>query len=545
MNDSRFQECGKEGRGMRYPGFSVVLIQMFPIARLKEFNESKAISSGAVSVINKSIDHLIFVMDSKDRENIRRYRVEGFDFTLTLNDPFPVVMKGHVYMEMLLLFGYTVSLTYRFVFDGNLCSVSEPVSTDHIIALLSAHLSAEHWSRNEGEEETNINLELSDFRISGLKIDSSGKILPEGKEDSMLLKGCSRVFDDLSVRYKRFIQDSCTSFRAETTKEERYLYEKDSRNNTPNSYKDFHYAMVDIWENVSHPDGNGDDLFANDRKDRLTEPEIVQHIRQHHQEELIGLMTLYPEEWPYRDRESYDEICGENMAIDTDDLVLVNANVCVVIGTYGRRGMDSPVNWAEHLEERAIYHVSWPEYLFILEMVLAKKYIIDCANDQLIEATLEKGNLSSSELIARNAELSMRLSRMILQMNVVKYSKFMSHKVMFDRTTRRLGLEKDQEKLIQLMQMVDSGLHNLSDYKSVRSDFVLNFILAIISVVSTFEILFQDVSLPFMEYIGFTSSKAAAIIVWFVAALAFFGILMVVVNTARSVMSRLRKYLGK
>ena len=298
-------------------------------------------------------------------------------------------------------------------------------------------------------------------------------------------------------------------------------------------------------EKVFFKSGMGGDLFADDRDDRMSEAEIVDHIRECHKEELIGMMTLYPEEWPYRDREAYDEVCGGNIAIDTDDLVLVNSNVCVVIGTYGRRGAGSPVDWEQHLEERADYHVSWPEYLCILEMVLAKKYIIDYASDQLVDATLNTGHMSSSELIARNAELSMRLSRMVLQLNVVKYSKFMSHKVMFDRTTRRLDIENDQKRLIKLMEMVDNSLHNISDYKSVRSDFVLNFILAIISVVSTFEILFQDVNLPFVEYIGLTSSKTAAILVWFVAALACFGLLLLLFNTTRNIYERARKFFEK
>ena len=546
MTSMKDHDCAREGNGLRYPGFSIVLMQMFSLGRFKEFDEEKAGATGLVSyAVKKSIDHLIFVMDSKDRENIRRYRLEGFDFSLVLDEPYRVEMKGHVFVEMLILFGYTVSLTYRFVFDGNLCNLSAPASTDHIIALLSAHLSAEHWSRNEGEEETNINLEIKDFRITGLKIGSSGNALREGEESNLLLKGCSRVFDDLTVRYKRFIQKCCTSYRASVSKEDRYADERSSRCQEQNSYKDFHYAMVDIWENVSHPDGGGGDLFADDRDDRMSEAEIVDHIRECHKEELIGMMTLYPEEWPYRDREAYDEVCGGNIAIDTDDLVLVNSNVCVVIGTYGRRGAGSPVDWEQHLEERADYHVSWPEYLCILEMVLAKKYIIDYASDQLVDATLNTGHMSSSELIARNAELSMRLSRMVLQLNVVKYSKFMSHKVMFDRTTRRLDIENDQKRLIKLMEMVDNSLHNISDYKSVRSDFVLNFILAIISVVSTFEILFQDVNLPFVEYIGLTSSKTAAILVWFVAALACFGLLLLLFNTTRNIYERARKFFEK
>lgn len=534
--------CMKAGYGLLYPGFSIVLIQMFSLGRVKEFSEEKALSFSMVSkVVKKSIDHLIFVMDDKDRDNIRRYRIEGFDFSLILEEPYREEMKGHVYVEMLVLFGYIVSLTYRFVFDGNICSLSVPASTDHIIALLSAHLSAEHWSRNEGEEETNINLEIKDFRITGLGIDADGNVRSPEETGPLDLVGCSRVFDELSVRYKKFIKKHCTSYVDGISREERRLDRKKSATASDNSYMDFHYAMVDIWENVSHPDGNGGDLFGIGRSEPLDEAQIIRHIKECHKEELIGLMTLYPEEWPYRDIEAYDEVCGGNIAIDTDDLVLVNQNVCVVIGTYGRRGADSPVDWAEHLEERADYHVSWPEYLFILEMVLAKKYVIACANDRLVDATLNAGNLSSSELIASNAELGMRLSRMILQLNVVKYSKFMSHKVMFDRTTRRLDIEEDQKKLIKLMDMVDSSLHNISDYKSVKSDFVLNFILAIISVVSTFEILFQDVSLPFVEYIGLTSNRTAAVMVWFVAALAFFAILLVLVNAIRHLMEKTKK----
>ena len=532
--------CMQNGSGLRYPGFSVVFIQMFSLDRFKEFDLDKALSSGIVTRMAKSIDHLIFVMNRKDRENIRRFKLDGFGFSLSLDDPYHIDMKGNVHVEMLVLFGYMVSITYRFVFDGNLCSLSEPACTDHIIALLSSHLSAEYWSRNEGEEETNINLEINDFRISGLRISENGQVLEKGKEDSLQLKGCSRVFDELSVRYKRFIRSRCSSYRQMTTREEKYLNEKSACDDA-GSYEDLHYALVDIWENVMHHSDDGDDIFSSIRKERLSESEIINHIRDCHQEELIGLMTLYPEEWTYRDRKSYDEICGENIAIDIDDLVLVNANVCVVIGTYGRRGTDSPVNWAEHLEERAEYHVSWPEYMAILEMVLAKKYILNRVEDELVEASMNTANVSSSELIARNAELSMRFSRMIVQLNVVKYSKFMSHKVMFDRTTRRLDLENDQKKLIKLMEMTDSSLHNISDYKSVKADMVLNVILAIISVVSTFEILFQNVSLPFLEYFGMHSSDTAALLVWFVAALALFGLLLLFVNILKRIVEKFKK----
>lgn len=88
--------------------------------------------------------------------------------------------------------------------------------------------------------------------------------------------------------------------------------------------------------------------------DRMKEDDIIQHIEKFHRSELVGLMTLYPEEWPYRMEKSFGDICGKNIAIDTDDLVLVNENVCVVIGTYGKRGNCAATNWKEHLGRRSV-----------------------------------------------------------------------------------------------------------------------------------------------------------------------------------------------
>ena len=261
-------------------------------------------------------------------------------------------------------------------------------------------------------------------------------------------------------------------------------------------------------------------------------------------------MTLYPGEWPYRDPEAFDEVCGENIAIDTDDLVLANNNLCMVLGTYGRRGsVDgtksecNTVNWAEHLQERARYHVSWPEYLMILQMVLAKKYVIGKANEELIDATLSAGSKSAYELIGKNADLSLRLSQIVLLLDVVKYSKFTSHKVMFDRTTRRLNLDGDMEKLNEMMEMVDNSLHNLSDYKAMGSDFVLNFILALISVASTFELFFQNSEMPFLAYFGFETSRFAAMLVAVVFGVTLFAFLLVITKTVREFVEKVKRYM--
>lgn len=580
--------CSRDGHGLEIPGFSAVFIQTFSIKQELQFllpdcyvrhlpgdedyvfhkdkfvYEEKA-DALAIPIVpmGRSIEKQIFVLrnegKSPDEKNVRRFSLRGFDFEMPIepeeDEIEPRLLKCHVNVEMSLFFGNTVSITYRFLFNGHSGTLSAPVGIDHIIALLSTWLGAEYWSRDvnesceDGASRTNINLE-GDFKVENLFFSELGDPLEEGV--CLPMGSGERGFGKIAVRYKRFIYRCCTRLSKSLSGEEKAKFRKFLKTTLVSIVNDSRFAMVDLWEDIRHPLPDGTDLFSNDRPDRMTEAQIVSHIRDFHKPELIGLMTLYPGEWPYRDAEAYDDVCGENIAIDTDDLVLVNSNMSIVLGTYGRRGDGQEtagtvekkgVNWAEHLKERARYHVSWPEYLLILQMVLAKKYVIGRANDVLIDATLSASSTSSLDLIGQNAKLSMRLSRMVLQLDVVKYSKFASHKVMFDRTTRRLNLDNDLDRLNEMMSMVDSSLHNLSDFKSMKSDFVLNFILTIISVASTFELFFQQSEMPFLTYFGIQSSHLAAVVVMVVACVTIFGILLVVSKTIRSIVSRIKEVL--
>ena len=580
--------CSRDGHGLEIPGFSAVFIQTFSIKQELQFllpdcyvrhlpgdedyvfhkdkfvYEEKA-DALAIPIVpmGRSIEKQIFVLrnegKSPDEKNVRRFSLRGFDFEMPIepeeDEIEPRLLKCHVNVEMSLFFGNTVSITYRFLFNGHSGTLSAPVGIDHIIALLSTWLGAEYWSRDvnesceDGASRTNINLE-GDFKVENLFFSELGDPLEEGV--CLPMGSGERGFGKIAVRYKRFIYRCCTRLSKSLSGEEKAKFRKAMKTTPVSIVNDSRFAMVDLWEDIRHPLPDGTDLFSNDRPDRMTEAQIVSHIRDFHKPELIGLMTLYPGEWPYRDAEAYDDVCGENIAIDTDDLVLVNSNMSIVLGTYGRRGDGQEtagtvekkgVNWAEHLKERARYHVSWPEYLLILQMVLAKKYVIGRANDVLIDATLSASSTSSLDLIGQNAKLSMRLSRMVLQLDVVKYSKFASHKVMFDRTTRRLNLDNDLDRLNEMMSMVDSSLHNLSDFKSMKSDFVLNFILAIISVASTFELFFQQSEMPFLTYFGIQSSHLAAVVVMVVACVTIFGILLVISKTIRSIVSRIKEVL--
>ena len=554
---------------LTYPGFSVVFIQTFSVhhskefilpkeaeeqmdAEFKDYDEERNVYiekadalRTPIAWVERDIENQIFVLpkDAPVHGNVRRYSLRGFDFTMPIvpapdESIYEVTLKGHCNVEMNLFFGHAVSITYRFLFDGNACTLSKPVITDHIIAFLSNWLSAEFWSKEEGGDKTSIDYETH-FAVDAIWLDADGNPLEQPESISHL--GTGRSFDAIALRYKNFIYRHCSRFKKDTPLAERKRLEY-RWSQTPFSVNnDLHYAMVDVWENIQHIEPDGSDLFANDRPNRLSEAQIVDHIRDEHKNELIGLLSLYPEEWPYRDPEAYDEVCGQNIAIDTDDLVLAGSSLCVVIGTYGRRGAgEEGVNWVEHLKERAHYHVSWPEYLLILQMILAKKYVIGLATDQVVLSTTDVEKRSSEELIGKNAALSIRLTRMVTQLDVVKYSKYPSHKVMFDRTTERLGLNEDYERLTQLMESVDNSLHNMSDYKSMRSEFLLNIILAIISVASTFELFFQEDEMPFLTYFGVESNRLAAIVVAIVAAITMFALLLVLTNSIRSIGERIK-----
>jgi hypothetical protein len=510
------------------------------------------------------------------KKAVYRFSLRGFDFNMPLRptdeeDFEPIDLHGHVNVEMSLFFGNTVSLTYRFFFDGYSAHITDAddsskavdADTDHIIALLSTYLGAEYWSADSEDGASNINLE-STFIVKDFWIDEDGREVPAESRVDLSMREGGRAFDKIALRYKKYLYNYYTSYHEGLTFEEMRDHEYFRAKHGISVVNDHHYAMVDIWENVKHPvedeDGGCGDLFSKERTPKLSEAEIVNHIRDYHKPELIGLMSLYPGEWPYRDSNSYDEVCGENIAIDTDDHVMVGTNMAVVIGTYGRRSdevkqgniaeeandgsqvANQGVDWQKHLQERARYHVSWPEYLMILQMVLAKKYVIGFAKDQMIDVALEARNKEAEELIAKNADLGMRLSRQIIQLDMVKYSKFASHKVMFDRTTRRMALDEELEKLREVTQMVDDSLRNLSDYKAMKSDFLLNIILVIVSVASTFELLFQNAEMPFLAYFNIASDGMAAWLVLIVATVTIFALLLVIKSSIRKIWNMFVKY---
>lgn len=512
-----------------------------PVSSLVEFVNKDGVH---IVKMQNEVEELIFPSKSFNNNQIARYSIKGFDFRIPVRASkeknekgeyvadFPSVdFQGHANVEVSQFFGNIFSLTYRFLFDGFTCRILEAdesnhetmgaadrktveATTNHIIGLLSSALGAEYWSGDDDDNKAAgidlINRIVIDrfwlnsdgvpaVREKGGKLTNPGKLEEQqkdkpfekcegGKENECgvwAIKDNDRVFDWILLRYKKYLS---SVFQPGGSVEEMSVKD-DSR-----------YAMVDIWETVKHP-YDDKDLFSDKHEPKLTEADIVNHIRDHHKPEMVGLMSMYPAEWPFRAAEAYDDVCGENIAIDTDDLVLAGSHMTVVIGTYARRGDGvNGVNWKEVMRDRRLYHVSWEEYLLIVQFILAKKYTFNHAIDRLLNLT-DDMSLVTKDMIGDCSKAALAASKKAIALDVIKQMKFPSHKIMYDRTAKRLELESDFQRFKDVQEVVSGNLQSLGEYHVAKSDSRMNFLLMAISVVSLLELLYQESKWPLGEII--------------------------------------------
>lgn len=509
--------------GLRFDELSIVYMQIFSV---EQKPGEKLISdlllkdaSGHVECDDSAIDGQIFIFDPTHRP-VNRYKLTGFDFSVNLEDPYPVTVSGHIFVELSVFFNKTVSVTYRMVINGDYCKKTELLTTDHVIELISLQLGAEHWNGDDNAETaTNINLEIHDVHVENLMLTRAGRwIKPKGNPETLDVMKSGNALTEACLRYKKCILRACRDISFD----HKYLKHLEENGLFRSRMHDMNYAFVDVWESIKHYDN----LFST-----LIEEDIIKHIYEEHKKEMVGLMSLYPAEWPYRTEESFDDVCGSNVAIDTDDLILVNDNMCVVFGTYGLRGgKESPTDWAEHLKERNHFHVSWPEYMLILEMILAKKYTLMYAEDILLDSVLEGEAYSNPQAaITTNASLNLEITKLLMQLDAIKYSKFVSHKIMFERTMKRLSIEEESEKLENMMERIDNSLNNISEQRTMKQGTMLNIILGGISVASLFEIVFMDLHIPFLTKLGIRSDRISTGIVGITIFIIFVGLMTLMI----------------
>lgn len=447
-----------------YHGFSVILMQTFVP------NTIKTIPYDSLSDF---VDSQVFVKFND--EFVTRYELPDFHAKIVLSPEGddPNTIEGRVMVQAAVYFNCAVSLTYRFVVDGEdkFCRTEKPFTTDHLILLSGIVQGVEHWEKKKNGEYC-ISNDSYDVHISGLKISNY--------ESSF--SGSQGAFEKVQDIYKSIFVDM---------------------QNEDACCEDYNYTHIDVWENVAN---SGEVSF-----DDLSEAETIAHIEKYHRSELVGLMSLYPFEWPYRTASEYKSICGSDIAIDTDDLVLTNENVTLVIGTYGLRGEGALTVWDEHLETRQLYHTSWIEYFILVEVTVVKKSVINYVLSKYIQNLNVVDNKRDmnvrfgadvKDVIEENAFLNIHLMSVIAKFDIVRYLRFMSHKHMLRRCSQNLFVAEDMAQLNNIVNNSDLALNNANNVRELKQSGQTNMVLGIISAASLFQIVLTEAKIPLFDSLG-------------------------------------------
>lgn len=107
---------------------------------------------------------------------------------------------------------------------------------------------------------------------------------------------------------------------------------------------------------------------------------------------------------------------------------------------------------------------------------------------------------------------------------------------MFERTTRRLEVDRDVARLNDAMDKIDQSLFNISEMRKLKQSGVLNVVLGCISAASLFGILFQQIEVPFLQRFGLNefAGSVGMFIIFFTLMLIVFGSVMLIVLSLRN-----------
>ncbi len=443
-----------------YNSFSVVFLQSFIAEEIKPID---------IKPIDDFIDKQIFTKYEDDL--VSRYELDSFNIDISLYskdaDDTPVKLNsifGEVKVHAAVYFNKAVSLSYRFVVntkekESSFCFTEKPFSTDDMILLAGLIHRVEHWNEEKGKYSVSEDQHRIKLR----------------RKDGVEISGGSEIFTQIQKSYK-------------------------SKFTTCPKSEDSHHVMIDVWDDIAH---------SNLDFTKMSESDIITHIETKHKSELIGLMSLYPYEWPYRNERDFQNICRDNIAIDTDDIVLTNSKVSLVIGTYGIRGEDAPTVWKDQIHFMNIYHVSWVEYLVLLETAIVKKttirYVLSSyiANiNKLSDANLKSKKSDIQAAISENADLNIRLTSLVARLDIARYVRYVSHKHMYKKAIKNLNIEEDIEQLNFITSNIDNALNNANNMRELKQTNTANRILMVISIASLLEVVMSEAKIPVLSLIG-------------------------------------------
>lgn len=545
-NPAIVQKPSCENSRLVFPGLCVVIIQTFTLDSSFIFKLGPN-TSGLIHRFNLNEElneNLWFDENPKPFPFSENYELKGFDFHFTSQGDYYIPdsdfdLQGHCAVKMDVLFGKTISVTYRFNFNQKVCKTHKSFTTDRTIDFIKCFLSSEHRSAQNPSD--------SDDDKGGAFFESAHIVFPFSEDGLPLSTQSGTSKSEISLngnscrakagteilhRYKSFIIRCCTGFRNGISRSNGKL----AIETAINSLDEEVYAYVDIPHTLMHLDSQNEDLFSNKRDAALNNKEIIDHIKRYHRRELINLLSLTPEHWGEKNEELFDSVCGNDITMDTDDLVFIGDRVGVCFGLY-YRGQSI---WDDFLPEINEYDgITWPECMMMLQFYLAQRTVIRHATKILLRNAVSQGDsLNLTSIISRNQDINFYLAQSMLQYEAVQYRQTFYARMAED-IAKRLKIKSIKAQFEHHMNTIDNSLRNIKDSQSSSRETRMNIILGIVSVISAFQLFFVGTKMPFLsEYWHIESGVIGAILITIVAVVAVIVILVFLYSALKSVPRR-------
>jgi hypothetical protein len=253
------------------------------------------------------------------------------------------------------------------------------------------------------------------------------------------------------------------------------------------------YVTYDIWETLGDQTEKGLEYWTQE-----TSTAVVSHLESTHAAELMGILTLYPGEWRFRDPRYFRAVCGGNIAIDVDDLVLVSERCALILGSYAlRSGESDGTNWGGGVlaAERNETGLSWPEFALILDAGRAKRTALKAARRLVTESAISL----RGEALANISSIALSATTDLWRIEEATVPRFPAHTMMLRSTEARLGVSKERELLSRSVEILDLAIANLDSVAAAGRDRRLGRFAIFISLGSIIQVLFLNADIPVLR----------------------------------------------
>lgn len=473
---------------LAFNSFSVVWSQIFTLE--KKFDPVAFECRFPKDEDATRLDAELFENYNAQQNHLLRYMLPDLDVRLGLQPAEgsrdATLINGCVHVRAAIYFSRTVCISYRFMVDSRKaspditkrhCQTNHPLAIDDLINLAGAPVGSEHWQtydRSESSYGVTGNIQSISVKIGEREIcNQSAEKAPQGA----VAKALNKLFS----------HHQCLFSKRKDEKKARKRPDRSAPEEVASVGKNSFYALVDVWEDVAH---THEPPF-----DAMTEKQVIEHIQQEHQKELIGLLTLYPTEWPFRRREHFNLVCGSNIGLDNDDLILLSGSICVIFGTYGRRDqVEEGVQWGSVLNRtRQVFHMSYQEYYFILDLIMAKRHAIrDAMNVTTNHLNSVSKEARQEGTIQSLCELFVNISQGVMELDILKHSRFEALRIQATQTELRLGIPEAYRDLTALLTRMDGAIKTIDSIREQKRRRHLSQLLLFISVAAILGVIFDE-----------------------------------------------------